>query len=109
VLTPDGEQRRTVRPEILLELRVNRNITCVVERQVELNLIVAVAGQESAVQREGFRRNQCFVRDTVKVLRPGRFRREEVSVRPRDWPRSVLSSISESGSMPGSALPRKHC
>src|SRR5215469_1100000 len=78
VLAPDREQRRAVGAEILLELRVQRNIACVVEKKVELNLIIADAGEQRAVEGEGFGRNHCFVRDTVEVLRLGRFRSKEI-------------------------------
>ena len=78
VLAPDSQQRGTTAAEILLELRVQRNIACIVEKQVELNLIIAGAGEQGAVEREGFGRNHCFVRNAVEVLGLGRFPSEEV-------------------------------
>src|SRR5262249_37498412 len=46
VLTPHREQRRPVGAEILVELRVQRDIAGVVEEQVELDLVVAGPRQQ---------------------------------------------------------------
>src|SRR5215471_600146 len=78
VLAPNSEQRRTVGAEIRLELRVQRDVAGVVEKQVELNLIIAWASQQSAVERIGFGHNQGFVGNAVEILRFGCVWSEEI-------------------------------
>src|SRR5215471_15308261 len=71
ILAPNCEQRRTVSAEIRLELRVQRHVACVVEKQVELNLVVAATRQQGTVEPIGFGRNQRCVGDAVEILRLG--------------------------------------
>src|SRR5438128_6841261 len=41
VLAPDGEQRRLFRAEVFLELGIERDVARIVQKQIELNLVVA--------------------------------------------------------------------
>lgn len=58
VLSPYRKQRRATRAEVFLELRIERDVAGVVQKQIELNLFVARARQESGIQLVGFRGNQ---------------------------------------------------
>ena len=57
VLAPDRKQRRLLRSEILLELRVKRDIACVVQEKVELNLVIPGPSQQRRIESVGFRRD----------------------------------------------------
>src|SRR5262245_28168142 len=58
VLAPHREQRRPVRAEVLVELRVQSDIARVVEEQVELDLVVAGTSEQRRVERVALRRDQ---------------------------------------------------
>src|SRR5262245_8087468 len=81
VLAPHREQGRPVRTEVLVELRVQRNIAGVVEEQIELDLVVAGPSEQRRVERIALGRDQRRVLDAVHVLPPGRLWREEVAER----------------------------
>ena len=64
VLAPDDQRRRLALAEERLEFRVERNVRPVVEKEVELNLVVALAvEQELIVSRpsvQGLDRSRGF-------------------------------------------------
>src|SRR4029450_10786451 len=68
VLAPDGKERWPLRPEVVVKSGIERYVTCIVEEQVELNLVVAGPRQQSIVERVGLRCDQCLIRHTVDVL-----------------------------------------
>src|SRR4030095_1883062 len=51
VLPPDREQRRLVRAEIFVEPRVQRDVSGVVEEQIELDLVIAGPREQGRVER----------------------------------------------------------
>jgi len=57
IVTPDREQRRLLRSEILLELRVQGDIACVVQEKVELNLVIPGPSPQGRIEGVGFRRH----------------------------------------------------
>src|SRR5690348_816541 len=79
VLTPDRQQWWPFCTEVLLELRVERDVACIVQEQVELDLIVAGPGQQRGVKLVGFRRHQRLVLNAIKVLGLGGLRSEKVA------------------------------
>ena len=58
VLAPDGEERRLVGPEIVLEGRVERDVALIVAEQVELQVGDAWPGQVEVVERVPVRRDR---------------------------------------------------
>ena len=50
ILSPHREQWRPVCAEVLLELRVERDVAGIVQEQVELDLIIAESGQQRRVK-----------------------------------------------------------
>src|ERR1700756_742915 len=79
VLAPNCEQWRPFCTEVLLELRVERDVAGIVEEQIELDLIIAEPGQQRGVKLVCFRRYKRLVLDAVEVLGLGRLWREEVT------------------------------
>src|SRR5215510_12368599 len=79
VFTPDRQQWRPFCTEVLLELRVKRDVAGIVQEQIELDLIVAGTGQQRGIKLVGFRGYQRLVLNAVKVLGLGRLRSEEVA------------------------------
>jgi len=73
VLAPNGEEGRTVGGEIFMELGVKGDVFCVVEKEIELNFVVAGPGEESEIEGVRFRCDQSFIRDAVDVLPLGCF------------------------------------
>src|SRR6476660_4715544 len=57
VLDPHREQRRVALGKISLELGIKGDVAGIVEEEIELDLIVARAGKQRAVERVGFRRD----------------------------------------------------
>src|SRR5437870_6339594 len=93
VLAPDREQWRPLCAEVLLELRVERDVAGIIQEQVELDLIIAGPGQQRGVKLVRFRRQQRLVLDAIEILRLGRLWREEVTQRSsilRRWFLPVL-------------------
>src|SRR5262247_195182 len=81
VLAPHREQRRPVRAEVVVELRIQRDIAGVIEEQVELDLIVAGPSEQRRVERVALGRDQRLVLYAMHVLPLGRLGREEVAER----------------------------
>src|ERR1700684_4058064 len=90
VLAPHGEQRRPMGTEIVLEVRIERDVALVVAKQVELDLVGAGTRQIEIVQRPAIGRDGRLVSDTVGVLPARRFRREEGAERLPIGRRRVL-------------------
>jgi hypothetical protein len=65
--------------EVGLYLRIQGDVTGVVEEQVELDFVVAGARQQGRVEGIGLRRNACFVRDAVHILPFHGLRRQELA------------------------------
>src|SRR5262249_9089615 len=72
VLAPPRQERRPPRAEVLLELRIQRDIAGVVEEQVELDLVVAGPSEQRRVECVALGRDQRLVSDAMHVLPPGR-------------------------------------
>src|SRR5262245_6450012 len=77
VLPPYCQEAWLVRPEVILESRIERDVTLVVAEQVQLNLVGAEAGQIEVVERIAVRRNRGYVEHTMRVLPARRVGREE--------------------------------
>src|SRR5215510_5832483 len=58
VLAPHRKQRRPMRAEVFVELRVERHIAGVIEEQVELDLVVAGPSEQRRVERIALGRDQ---------------------------------------------------
>src|SRR6516164_1257547 len=50
VLAPHGQQRRPLRPEILLEFGIERDIALVIAEQIELDFVIAGSGKERRIE-----------------------------------------------------------
>src|SRR5262249_60398974 len=55
VLAPYGQQRRALRPEVLLEFGIERDVTLVVAEQIEVDLVLAGASKERGIGGPGNR------------------------------------------------------
>lgn len=76
ILSPHGKGRRSVGAEVLLKLWVKRDVSLIVDDQIELNLRTLWSVQECLVQRDGFRGNPLVgILDARRVLPPRRLRR----------------------------------
>src|SRR5580704_11224283 len=68
VLSPDGESWRAMRAEVLLKLRIKRDVAFVVTDQIELNLSTLWAIEQGLVEKDGFRRNALLgIGDAVMI------------------------------------------
>src|SRR2546422_679850 len=76
---PDRKHWRPLCTEVLLELRVERDVAGIVQEQIELDLIIAGPSQQRRVKLISFWRHQRLVLDAIKVLGFGRLRSEEVA------------------------------
>src|SRR5215471_12913360 len=81
VLSPRRQEAWPVSPEVVLELRVERNVAFVVAEQVQLNFVGAGARQIEVVERIALRRNRGYARHTVRVLPARCFGSEETAER----------------------------
>src|SRR5262245_34657151 len=68
VVTPDRQQRRLRIAEVRLKLRIKFHVRCIVQKQIELNFLVARTSQQRGVQRIRFRRNRSRICYAVCVL-----------------------------------------
>jgi len=68
ILSPHRQEAWLVRPEVVLERRVERNVALIIAEQVQLNLVGAGAGQLEVVERIAVWRKRGHVGDTVRVL-----------------------------------------
>src|SRR5262249_17958268 len=74
--SPRCQEPRFVRPEVVLEGWVERDVALVVAEQVQLDLVGAGARQIEVVERIAVRRNRSHVRNTMRVLPARRFGNE---------------------------------
>src|SRR5437667_4192128 len=81
VPSPHRQEAGLVRPEVILECRVERDVALVVAEEIQLDLVGAGAGQIEVVERIAVRRNGGYVRNTVRVLPTRRVGREEAAER----------------------------
>src|SRR5260370_38003877 len=81
VLSPCRKEAWLVRPEIILESWVERDVALVVAEQVQLEFVGAGAGQIKIIERISVRRNRRHIRHTVRVLPASRVRREQAAER----------------------------
>src|SRR5438477_3371661 len=79
VRAPDCEKRRPIFTEILLELRIERDVAGIIQEQVELDLVIAEPGQQRGVKLVCLGCYKRLVLDAVEVLGLGRLWREEVT------------------------------
>src|SRR5262249_14439171 len=77
VFAPNRKHRWPFRSEIFLELGIESYVACVIQEQIELDLVIPGTCQESRVELVRFRRKQRRVRHSVRVLPLGRRRLEE--------------------------------
>src|SRR5581483_9746041 len=93
---PDRQERRPVRPEVLLEGRVQRHVAPVVEDQVELDLLDPGPGHAGDVQGVPVRRDALWVA-AVEVLDvpelPDLQHVQPAELRPNDRPHENPSRI----------------
>src|SRR5262249_40369633 len=73
---PHGERWWPVGTEILLELGIELDVARVVEKQIQLDLLIAGTRQQRRVERIGFRSNARLL-GSVRVLPLGGLRREK--------------------------------
>src|SRR5579872_4490706 len=78
-LAPDGQHGRQTCAEIFLELRVERDIAGVIQKQVKLDLIISGSRQKRRIEFVRFGRHQRRVLDAMQVLPFGRLGREELA------------------------------
>src|SRR5215472_14563768 len=90
VLAPHREQRRPVRAEVVVELRIQRDIAGVVEEQVELDLVVTGPSEQRRVERIALGRDQRLVVHAMHVLPLGRLGRQELAKRRAVGGRGLL-------------------
>src|ERR1700746_1952800 len=76
-VAPDRERWWLLAAKVFLEFGVERNVAGIIQKQVQLNLIIARSTQKSGVKFVGFGWNQRGIRDAVEILGLGRLRREE--------------------------------
>src|SRR5262245_18915135 len=81
VLAPHRQQRRPVGAEVVVKLRIQRDIAGVVEEQVELDLVVARPSEQRRIERIALGRDQRLVGHAVHVLPPGGLGRQELPKR----------------------------
>src|SRR5690242_19134738 len=55
VLAPDREKRRPAGADVVLEFGIERDIALIIAEQIELDLVVAGAGEQRGVQGPGVR------------------------------------------------------
>src|ERR1700759_2198720 len=68
VLAPDREQVGGMLAEVGLKLGIQRHVRRVVEKQIELDLVIARAVEQRLIQRVGFRRDHRGVMRAMGVL-----------------------------------------
>src|SRR5262245_20566277 len=73
---PHGERRWPVGPEIRLELGIQLDVARVVQKQIQLDLLIPGTRQQRGVERIGLRRHARLLRP-VRVLPLGGLRREK--------------------------------
>src|SRR5215467_1470504 len=71
ILAPDRQQRRFRLAEIFLKLRIKLYVRAVIQKQIELDLLVPRAFEECRVQRVCLRRHSLRIRYAVGVLPAG--------------------------------------
>src|SRR6516164_4847595 len=76
VLAPDRE-KRPAGADKLLEFRIERDVALVVAEQIELDLVIAGAGEKRRIEGPGIRRQPLRVWHAMRVLPAGGFRLEE--------------------------------
>ena len=81
ILSPGREQEWLVRPKIVLEDRIERDVALVVAQQVQLYFVRAGSGQIEVVERIAVWRNRCHLRNTMCVLPARRLGSEEPAER----------------------------
>src|SRR5579859_3578044 len=81
VLPPYCEQGRLVIAQELLEFWVKRNVAGIIEKQIELNLVIAWPRQQDRVESIRFGRNRLCRRSAFRVWPFCHFRREEIAQR----------------------------
>src|SRR3984885_8629741 len=79
VLAPDRQQGRFRSAKIFLEFRIQLDVRRVIQKQIELNLYVPRAFEQSRIQCVRLRRNTFRIRYTVGVL-PTRSARRQNSL-----------------------------
>src|SRR5262245_41025184 len=68
VPTPNRQERWFGLPKVILECRVELHIRGVIEKQIQLNVFVPWARQQSRIQCVRFRRNALRIAHAVRVL-----------------------------------------
>src|SRR4030095_1861152 len=68
MLAPNGEQRRLGVAEIFLKDWIEGEVRSVIEKEIELDVFIAGALQQSSVQSIGFRRDHLRISNAMRVL-----------------------------------------
>src|SRR6516162_2202956 len=76
-VAPDSERWWLGAAKVFLEFGIEGHVAGIIQKEVELNLIIARPSQQSGVKCVGFGRNQRGIRDAVEILGLGRLGREE--------------------------------
>ena len=67
-LAPHGECRRPVDAEVFLELGIELDVIRIVEKQIQLNVLIAGAPQQGRVERIGLWGHTRLIGGPVRVL-----------------------------------------
>src|SRR5215469_890649 len=76
-VAPDGKRWWLFAAKVFLELGIERHVAGIIQKEVELNLIIARPAQQSRVKFVRFGGNQRGVRHAIEILGLGRLGREE--------------------------------
>jgi len=79
VLAPYGKQRRLRFTKIRLERRIQFHVRSIVEKQIELDVCITRAFEQSLVQRIRFRRHHLRMRNAMLVLKARALQRQNVT------------------------------
>src|ERR1700728_1184025 len=78
VLPPNGKQRRLRLPKVILKRRIKLHVRSVIEKQIQLDVFISWALEQSGVQRVRFRRNALWIAHAVRVLPARSVRRQNI-------------------------------
>src|SRR5215470_14445987 len=74
---PNGEQRRLGVAEVFLKNWIEGEVRSIIEKEIELNVFIAGALQQSSVQRIGFRRDHLRISNSMRVLPASAFKGQQ--------------------------------
>src|SRR5262249_1005964 len=74
---PNGKQRRLGIAEIFLKNWIQGEVRTVIDKEIELDVSIAGALQQSSVQRIGFRRDHLWISNSMRVLPASAFKGQQ--------------------------------